>query len=243
MITKYQFIRDIAKLPFVERIILFGSRAREDNEERADIDLAIDCKEAKQKDWLKVIELVDEADTLLKVDCVRFDKLGETNELRKNIVKHGEIIYSKEQGFMEMEHWKDTLEALGQTIKRLKEAYCKTSVKPEEAEIYRDAAIQRFEFTVELFWKVLKKFLRYEKLEANTPREVLRKSYIAQIIEDEEKWLKMMSDRNKTSHTYNETLAQEISTRIELYLPLLEETYEKLMQRYQKMILETKKLE
>lgn len=243
MIAKYQFIRNIAKLPFVERMILFGSRARGDNEERADIDLAIDCKEAEQKDWLKVVDLVDEADTLLKVDCIRFDKLGETNELRKNIVKYGETIYSKEQGFMGMEHWKDALEALGQAIKRLKEAYCKTSVKPEEAEIYRDAAIQRFEFTVELFWKVLKKFLRYEKLEANTPREVLRKSYIAQIIEDEEKWLKMMSDMDMASHTYNETLAQEIFTRIELYLPLLEWTYGKLMQRYQKMMLETKKIE
>ena len=32
-------------------------------------------------------------------------------------------------------------------------------------EIYRDATIQRFEFTVELFWKSLKKIMEYEKID------------------------------------------------------------------------------
>ena len=59
---------------------------------------------------------------------------------------------------------------LGKALKKLREACDKAEKQNEEMEIYRDATIQRFEFTVELFWKSLKKILEYEKIEANTPR-------------------------------------------------------------------------
>ncbi|CAL7961936.1 conserved hypothetical protein [Alphaproteobacteria bacterium] len=82
MTIQYQFIKNIAKLPFVKSIILFGSRARGDNEERSDIDLAVDCYGCSHKDWLKVLDLVEKADTLLNIDCVRFDTLQDTDKLR-----------------------------------------------------------------------------------------------------------------------------------------------------------------
>ncbi len=44
-IMRYQFIKDICALPFVKALYLFGSRARETNGERSDIDLAIDTLE------------------------------------------------------------------------------------------------------------------------------------------------------------------------------------------------------
>jgi hypothetical protein len=37
-ISSYHFIAQLTQLPFVEQILLFGSRAREDNAELADID-------------------------------------------------------------------------------------------------------------------------------------------------------------------------------------------------------------
>jgi nucleotidyltransferase substrate binding protein (TIGR01987 family) len=235
VIEKYQFIKDMAKLPFVDRIILFGSRARKDNEERADIDLAIDCKQATEGGWSKILALATEGDTLLSVDCVRLDGLEKDDVLRGNILKQGKTIYSKEGGFMSKEYLGDSFELLGQAVGRLREAFDKAKGELKEVLIYRDATIQRFEFTVELFWKTLKKFLSYERLKANTPREVLKKSYMAQIIEDEKEWLRMMDDRNLTSHTYQETVAREIFGRIEVYLPLLEKTYKELERRYEKM--------
>ncbi len=60
----------------------------------------------------------------------------------------------------------------------------------------QDAAIQRFEFVTELFWKVLQKVLAYEKIEANTPRELLNVAYIYALIDDEALWLRMLTDRN-----------------------------------------------
>ena len=46
---------------------------------------------------------------------------------------------------------------LGKALKKLREACDKAEKQDKEMEIYRDATIQRFEFTVELFWKSLKK--------------------------------------------------------------------------------------
>ena len=235
MIAKYQFIKDIIKLTFVNQIILFGSRARNDNDERSDIDLAINCIGATDNDWQRILETVDTCDTLLDINCIRFDALRDDDKLKSNILKQGKIIYDKGQQFMHKEYWQDTFEALGQAVSRFREAYNKAKAESVEFQIYRDAVIQRFEFTVELFWKILKKFLNYEKIEVNTPREVLKKSYAARMIDEEEKWLKMMNDRNLTSHTYKEDIAEEIFHRIEFYLPLLEQTYAKLQRKYQEM--------
>jgi predicted nucleotidyltransferase len=94
-VEHYQFITQLKMIPYVDKIILFGSRARGDNAPRADIDLAIECPKAEAKDWLEVLEIIDGADTLLKIDCVRYDLLPETSELRTNILKEGKILYAK----------------------------------------------------------------------------------------------------------------------------------------------------
>ena len=77
-LKKYKFIEQLKSLPFVNEVWLYGSRARGDNEERSDIDLAIVCPKATNSDWFKVIEIVEESDTLLKIDCIRFDSLKES---------------------------------------------------------------------------------------------------------------------------------------------------------------------
>lgn len=101
--------------------------------------------------------------------------------------------------------------------------------KPHESDRSNiDATIQRFEFTFELFWKTLKVFLYDQGLEANYPKEVLQESYKAGIFNDEQMWLRMLKDRNLTSHTYDEDLADEIFERIQGYVPLLRSAYEKL---------------
>jgi uncharacterized protein len=72
-IDTYRFWRDMAALPFVDAIWLYGSRARGDHRPRADIDLAVDAPGADAHQWDRVLEFAENADTLLRVDCVRFD--------------------------------------------------------------------------------------------------------------------------------------------------------------------------
>jgi predicted nucleotidyltransferase len=42
-LTDYHFLQEIAALDVVDAIYLFGSRARGDNRERSDIDIAVLC--------------------------------------------------------------------------------------------------------------------------------------------------------------------------------------------------------
>lgn len=94
-IKNYQFIEKLKLLPWVDAIWLFGSRARGDNEDRADIDLAIVCPTASNQNWLQVKEIIENADTLLKIDCVRFDKVSLNNKLKTNIMNDKKVLYEK----------------------------------------------------------------------------------------------------------------------------------------------------
>lgn len=60
----------LTKLFFVEKIVLFGSRARGDYRSRSDIDIAILCPNASKEDWLSICDIVDHVETLLKIDCI-----------------------------------------------------------------------------------------------------------------------------------------------------------------------------
>ena len=83
--------------------------------------------------------------------------------------------------------------------------------------ITRDAAIQRFEFCFELTWKVLKHFAEKEGLEVNSPKSALRAAFQLKWIQDDALWLQMLEDRNLTSHTYNEELAERIYESLSKY--------------------------
>lgn len=120
-------------------------------------------------------------------------------------------------------NYQETLKTFGDALERLHEILLRPA---ESDEIILDATIQRFEFVVELCWKTLKKFLWREGLEANTPKEILRKAYAAKWISDEKLWLKMLEDRNLTSHTYKEALALEIYQHIKSYYPELKKAYD-----------------
>ncbi|MCZ6902205.1 MAG: HI0074 family nucleotidyltransferase substrate-binding subunit [Rickettsia endosymbiont of Ixodes persulcatus] len=75
-----------------------------------------------------------------------------------------------------------------------------------EDRAYIDATIQRFEFTFELAWKFLKEYFVEKGIVLNYPKEVLKEAFTAGIII----WIYMLADRNMTSHTYDEKLADEI---------------------------------
>lgn len=77
-------------------------------------------------------------------------------------------------------------------------------------EFIRDSVIQRFEFTHELAWKMLKLRLEQEDVFAKTPRETLQASLEAEFIVDGNAWTDLQKMRNLTSHTYNEELAEEV---------------------------------
>ena len=103
--------------------------------------------------------------------------------------------------------------------------------KDDKNAVLLDGTIQRFEFTVELAWKTIKEYLEYEKFgEFNSPRSAIKEAYKINLIEDGEKWLDMLDDRNLTSHTYDENTAKEI------YRNIISNYYEVLFKFKEKMI-------
>ncbi len=60
--------------PSVRRVILFGSRGRGDAGPRADVDLAVEAPGATRRDWLRLVEMAEQAESLLPIDLVRVEE-------------------------------------------------------------------------------------------------------------------------------------------------------------------------
>ncbi len=118
-----------------------------------------------------------------------------------------------------------SLSQLGRALVALEEA-CRRD--PAGDRLLIDGTIQRFEFTFELFWKTLKLLLKDQGEEVTFPKEALRAAYRAGWIDDEATWLAMLSDRNLSSHTYNEALADEMYARIGGYAAVMRAAFETL---------------
>ena len=98
-------------------------------------------------------------------------------------------------------------------------------------EFVRDSAIQRFEFTFELFWKSLKGYAEESGVEAYSPRDSLRTAFQLGVIQENSDWFQMLQDRNLTSHTYNEVTAETIYSHLPSYLLLIRQAHAELMRR------------
>ena len=74
----------------------------------------------------------------------------------------------------------------------------------ELSELEKEGVVQRFEYTMELSWKVMKDYLESENVvfDQVTPRTVIRTAFEANFINDGELWMEMLDARNLMSHEY-----------------------------------------
>ncbi len=84
--------KEISTFPSVERIILYGSRARGDNDPFSDIDLAV-VGVSNDREWIDVSQKADveNSGSLLKIDLVQFEKADKS--LQKSIIREGKVLY------------------------------------------------------------------------------------------------------------------------------------------------------
>ena len=82
-------------------------------------------------------------------------------------------------------------------------------------EMIKEGLIQRFEYTHELAWNVMKDYAEYQgNSTVGGSRDATREALQLQLIKDGEVWMDMIKSRNKTSHTHNEEIANEIYAKI-----------------------------
>ncbi len=98
-------------------------------------------------------------------------------------------------------------------------------------ELEEQGLIQRFEFTHELAWNVLKDYFQYQGNTSITgSRDATREAFNNGLISNGDGWMEMIKSRNQSSHTYNETIANDIVFRIiNLYYPLFSDFKDKMM--------------
>ncbi|MBF0573675.1 MAG: nucleotidyltransferase substrate binding protein [Desulfamplus sp.] len=83
------------------------------------------------------------------------------------------------------------------------------------SELEEQGLVQRFEFTHELAWNVLKDYFEYQgNNEITGSRDATREAFNKGLIQDGEGWMEMIKSRNKSSHTYNEETAKELVEKI-----------------------------
>lgn len=83
------------------------------------------------------------------------------------------------------------------------------------SDLEKQGLIQAFEYTYELSWNLIRDYFRWQG-NANIvgSRDAIREAFANGLVEDGEGWMRMLKDRNRTSHTYNEETAREILENI-----------------------------
>lgn len=98
------------------------------------------------------------------------------------------------------------------------------------SDLEKEGTIQRFEFTHELAWKVMKDYLTFEGITGIVgSRSATREAFNKGLITDGQTWMDMIESRSKTVHTYiDEILEQEYDLIVDKYHPLFELFHQKM---------------
>ena len=125
--------------------------------------------------------------------------------------------------------WKQRFNNYQQAFQTLVEAV-ELARERELSSLEQQGLIQSFEFTHELAWNVLKDYLEHQGITGLVgSRDATRIAFKNGLVEDGEVWMAMIADRNKTSHTYNVSVAEEVVDNIiETFFP----AFETLLQRF-----------
>ena len=98
-------------------------------------------------------------------------------------------------------------------------------------QLEREGIIQRFEYTFELAWQLLKDRMENDGVVISpvAPRNVISEAVAAGMINDGETWVDMLIDRNKMAHTYNFSTFESVILNIQgRYLSILNAIYQRL---------------
>ena len=115
-------------------------------------------------------------------------------------------------------NYRKALAKLAQAVELLSER-----IERDEAvdELLQEGLIQRFEYTHELAWKVMKDYAEYQGYtDVRGSRDAIRKALEMNLIDDK-RWMETIEDRNLTVHNYDNEIAAEIYDNImQIYYPL-----------------------
>ena len=108
--------------------------------------------------------------------------------------------------------WKQRFNNYLKVLSQLEKFYDKGE---ELNKMEEQGMIKTFEYTYELAWNTIKDFYENQgEAGIQGSRDAFNLAFQRGLISDGETWMQMLKDRNRTSHTYNEETADEISESI-----------------------------
>ena len=120
------------------------------------------------------------------------------------------------------ERWQERLQNYKKSVENLNETI-QCIGQNGLNKIYTMALVQAFEICFELAWKTMKDYLEFNGIKTDTPRDTIKTAFSTNFIKDGQGWIEMMEARNKTSHTYRETFANQLADDIlQTYSRLIE---------------------
>ncbi len=189
-----------------ERIYLYGSHASSEAQEGSDIDVAFDDPDIGFDQLDAIEQAVKELQTLQKIDV---KNLAQTSERFKHRVKStGKVLYShsKKQRFEDqLYNFNNALERFDTVVNDKNTFY-----REGFSDVYLDVAVKRFEFTFEMAWKAIRRYLDFSGIICKSPRACFKEAYTQGLIGEEAVWLEMIEFRNLSTHIYNEQEIQEL---------------------------------
>lgn len=191
-----------------ERIYLYGSRSNGEATDTSDIDIAYFDKECKNNYLIE--EDVQKLPTLIKIDV---KNIAFTEErFRNRVISTGKVLYSagKKQRFEDgLHNFQKAFEKFAKVVDGKVEFY-----EQGFGDIYLDLVVKRFEFTYEMSWKAVKRYLDYIGIGCTGPRICFKEAFTQRLIGREDIWLDMIEQRNLSSQIYDEDEIKEILGKI-----------------------------
>jgi len=200
--SKQDIVREVVKiiLKYAKptRIYLYGSQLEDDATKASDIDIAYD--DGKFKENYKIEEEIEKIQTLVKIDV---KNIAFADDRFKNRVKAtGRVLFSANKELRAEDglyNFSKAYDRFADAVDRRDEFY-----KHGYSDIYLDLVVKRFEFTFEMSWKAIKRYLAFVGIECLNPRSCFKEAFAQGLIEDEGVWLDMVEKRNLSSHIYDE---------------------------------------
>lgn len=118
--------------------------------------------------------------------------------------------------------WEQKLASYTKALTRLAHVVGE-SKKRDLNEFELDSIIQRFEFTHEIAWKLMKSYAEFQGAgQVAGSRDACRWAFENHLIEDGQVWMNMIRSRNETSHDYDDVIAAEtIQSIVNQYYPAM----------------------
>ena len=90
--TTFQLLLDV---PEVQKIILFGSRAVGDHEDRSDFDIAVSAPNLPRTRWSYLRDAVGQSRTLYKISVSLFEAMPD--RLKESVISQGVVLYERKE--------------------------------------------------------------------------------------------------------------------------------------------------